>query len=147
MSYSATFKAKLGEVNHHLITAKGNDGYEGYSIYYCNIANSENQNKMTVKFLAPDNDLVKYYEWDFGDGTILKTLLKEVEHKYDLYNKSEWLTHNGELPHTPSKTGNYANVKLTVYPLNTPTSAVVYTGTAAIYEITGDSPEIYGYYE
>jgi hypothetical protein len=134
MSLSGQFKAKLGEVNHHLIDSSGNTGFEKYSIYYCNIANSTNTKCMKVKFYAPDNIGVRYYDWDFGDGTTLRTINKEVEHKYNLETKATWLTKTGVLPHTPTKIGNYTDVKLTVTPIETDT-ATVYTGVAAIYEI------------
>jgi len=137
MSLSSTFKAKLGEVNHHLLDSGGNDGYEKYSISYAKINDSVNQNKMKVKFLAPDNAGVKYYLWDFGDGTTLKTINKEIEHKYNLYKKADWLVYNGKLPSANPdypKKAKWTNVKLKVFGYDGSTSTT--TITSCVYELT-----------
>ena len=143
MALSGVFLAKLGEVNHDQLTSVGNVGFQPYKIYYCNIADSTNQKKMKVKFFAPVNTGVKYYDWTFGDGIgKLHTISPEVEYKYDITGitaaNPEYLTQSGVLPHTPSKTGIWTDVTLVVTGYDG--TVVTYVGAAAIYLITGDSP-------
>ena len=139
--YSNSFLAKIGEVNHHQLTAGGNVGFEPYEIYYCNVADSVNRKKMKVKFLGPKNQFIKYYVWSWGDGTPdFKTISPEVEHDYDVTTRYTYLTQSGVLPHTPTKLGIWTNVVLTVYYDDSNIGDDTWTGEAAIYEITGDVP-------
>jgi hypothetical protein len=167
---STQFGGKLGEVSHHLLDSTGNTAAEtpfleihnlpGYQLIqsyekdyygqsvsegwpYINIAQSVNQKKMHVKVYADNVDKVRKYEWNFGDGTSVKTINKEVEHVYDLSTKDTWLTYSGQLPirGLEEYAGRWTNVSLTVTNLSGYTATR--TLTAFVYELvpaTQDGP-------
>lgn len=142
---------KIGAVNHHLLTSAGNSFYENFGLTvqgwpYVNIEESDNEKWLRVKFYAPTSTKVRYYIWNFGDGTTLKTINREVEHRYSLTNKSEWLTNSGPIPileFGPAYGiyyGNWTGVTLTAISYDNRISNSSTQYVACIYEITNKNP-------
>ena len=161
MGFISLFLAKLGKVSHHLLQARGNAAYENYRMTRqgnsysagwpnINIAVSENQKRMEVKFYSNCTGIVDYYIWNFGDGTTQKTLSKEVTHTYNLLTKDTWLTQSGPLP-IPGMgyfAGRWADVTLTThfvgdYGVGNNGQTETHSRYACVYEITGEAYSAY----
>lgn len=138
---------KIGSVNHHLLTAAGNAEYEDYGTTvqgypYVNVGQSDYVKWIRVKFIAPYNTKVKYYLWDFGDGCTLKTINREVTHKYDLATRSEWMTESGVIPIDAlgkQYEGRWTYVTLTVVSYDNRVNSATTTIPACIYETLGNT--------
>jgi PKD repeat protein len=130
------FRMKIGSVNHHLLTEKGNEFYENYGLIvegdpYVNIGKADEIKWIRVKFIVPSNSKIKYYLWDFGDGATLKTINREVSHKYNM-------TSTGVIPgidYADRFSGRWTYVELTAvsYDNRVPNSTTRYP--VCIYEI------------
>lgn len=146
------FKMKIGSVNHHLLTEKGNTFYEDYGVVvegwsYVNIGKADEINWVRVKFIVPANEKIKYYLWDFGDGATLKTINREISHKYDLTTRADWMTSTGVIPgidYSNRFSGRWTYVQLTAVSLDNRVADSVSRYPVCIYEIIPQSEsEIY----
>jgi hypothetical protein len=146
------FRMKIGSVNHHLLTEKGNTFYEDYGVVvegwpYVNIGKSDDINWVRVKFIVPANEKIKYYLWDFGDGATLKTINREVSHKYNLKTRADWMTSTGVIPvdgFNGTISGRWTYVQLTAVSLDNRVADSVSRYPVCIYEIIPQSEsEIY----
>lgn len=164
MSIITNFGGKIMSVLHHLLDAMGNSGYEspfremhfpvklqliqsyhkdhyGQSVSegwpYINIATSQANQKMHIKFYVDNKEPARSYSWNFGDDSYATTINKELEHIYDLTKKDEWLSNSGAIPIQGlyGYTGRWANVVLTITDLSG--NRYSQTNEAFIYEITG----------
>jgi hypothetical protein len=148
MTLSTDFNMKIGEVNHHLLDDKGNANYEDYGKVvegwpYVNVDESDYSKWVRVKFIAPSNAKLKYYVWDFGDGTTLKTINREVEHKYNLTTYTTWMTNSGIIPiqqFNGQYSGYWTNVSLTAVSYDNRVETSVNTVVACVYKIISVNP-------
>jgi hypothetical protein len=143
---------KIGSVNHHLLTDKGNAFYEDYSVKvegetYLNIGKADEVKWVRVKYIVGAYTNVKYFLWDFGDGHTLKTINREISHKYDLLTREDWMTSTGVIPidsFNGTVSGRWTYVTLTVVSNDNRIANVVATYPACIYEIiTTEGSELY----